>query len=635
MGELLALSFDQVASPSIRLTPLRQATRSHAQRRGFGWGIGWYPGEENAADTMRDPTSLGDDPMAEALADWSRFRSTIFLAHIRNAARRISHRDTHPFIRSYGGRSWLFAHDGTLSDDVATLLPLGTAPTFEPLGKTDSEHAFCWMLTGFQRRGARRLRDMNWDTLHRTLSDLNRHGTLNMLLSDGEDLVVYHDQAQHHGLYWLRKVPPEGFGHLQSDVMDVQLNGAGNGNRSALVFSSRPLSGEAWVEMAGGQMLVACRGDIVWDSLSVWDRRPPAVSLPAPVAPPQRSQMPVQAPVAATRMLAPDEIPELLPSGEIMLGSHGMQPLSGYGGIHPETPSRVMTVTHQTTYRYTTAVETSTHVFRLMPLHDRMQSVLDHAMDVSVDGVGQEYEDVFGNWTTFYTIDRPYTELSVIARSTVRVFAHLSMDPTSHTVRERLPLVWMPWQRQMMLPYLLPPELPESELRELNDFAMSFAVRNDHELLETLLDMNRVIHRDFSYVSGSTNLETTPYEVYVDRRGVCQDFANLMICMARLLNVPARYRSGYIYTGADHNLSIQSEASHAWAEFFLPSIGWCGLDPTNGVATALDHIRVACGRNYRDATPTTGTIYKGSGGETLDIAVRVDIVQDEANEPTR
>jgi transglutaminase-like putative cysteine protease len=101
------------------------------------------------------------------------------------------------------------------------------------------------------------------------------------------------------------------------------------------------------------------------------------------------------------------------------------------------------------------------------------------------------------------------------------------------------------------------------------------------------------IYSDYKYVSESTSLETTSFEVYTSRQGVCQDFANLLICLVRLLNIPARYRMGYIYTGANHENKIQSEASHAWAELYLPYIGWRGFDPTNGCMVGQDHVRVA------------------------------------------
>jgi transglutaminase-like putative cysteine protease len=188
-------------------------------------------------------------------------------------------------------------------------------------------------------------------------------------------------------------------------------------------------------------------------------------------------------------------------------------------------------------------------------------------------------------------------------------------------VRSSLPLVWMPWQRQILQPFLLPPELPESELAELTEYAMSFAQRNDYELLDTLLDLNATIFTDYQYKQGATNLATTAFEVYANRRGVCQDFANLFICLARLIGVPARYVCGYLYTGPKHPNSRMGDASHAWVQVYLPEVGWKGFDPTNGVITQTEHVRVAVGRNYVDATPTSGTLYVGGGGETLSVEV--------------
>ena len=131
---------------------------------------------------------------------------------------------------------------------------------------------------------------------------------------------------------------------------------------------------------------------------------------------------------------------------------------------------------------------------------------------------------------------------------------------------------------------------------------------------------------NFSYKPAVTRYDSTTEEVLEKRVGVCQDFANLMICLARLLSVPARYRMGYIFTGADYENKIQSDASHAWVELYIPRIGWKGFDPTNGRQAGADHVRVACGRTYRDASPTSGTIYQGGGTETLDISVRVEEV---------
>jgi transglutaminase-like putative cysteine protease len=182
----------------------------------------------------------------------------------------------------------------------------------------------------------------------------------------------------------------------------------------------------------------------------------------------------------------------------------------------------------------------------------------------------------------------------------------------------------MPWQRQALNPFLLPVELPETELGELAEYAMSFVKRNEYDLLDTLLDINDTIFREYAYQQGTTNVSTTAFETYAHRRGVCQDFANLFICLARLLGVPARYVCGYIYTGPKNANQVQSEASHAWVQVYLPQVGWKGFDPTNGILTQTEHVRVAVGRNYLDATPTSGTIFLGGGGETLAVEVKVE-----------
>ena len=151
---------------------------------------------------------------------------------------------------------------------------------------------------------------------------------------------------------------------------------------------------------------------------------------------------------------------------------------------------------------------------------------------------------------------------------------------------------------------------------------MSFVERNDYSLAETLFDMNRTIFQDYEYKPGATTVHSTAYDVYCSRAGVCQDFTNLFICLCRLLSIPSRYRMGYIYTGKDYENQAQGDASHAWIEVYLPFLGWRGFDPTNGTVVSQDHIRVACG-NYRDATPTGGTIYKGGGSEILNVDVTV------------
>jgi transglutaminase-like putative cysteine protease len=180
----------------------------------------------------------------------------------------------------------------------------------------------------------------------------------------------------------------------------------------------------------------------------------------------------------------------------------------------------------------------------------------------------------------------------------------------------------MPWERTMLAPYLTPLELPDTQLQELYDYAMSFVTTNNGDLMETLFAINLRLFREYEYVPGSTTLKTTPYEVMVNRKGVCQDFATLFTCLAQLLGIPARYVCGYIYTGNAGETRAGSDATHAWVQLYIPNIGWKGFDPTNGVLPQTDHVRVAYGRHYRDVTPTSGTIF-GTARETMTIDVEV------------
>ncbi|MEQ8718592.1 MAG: class II glutamine amidotransferase [Acidimicrobiales bacterium] len=586
MSDLLGLSFDGPASPAISMSDDPWPLASGPDWRS-GWGIAWYPVGELAAAVVKDPVSTGSDVMSAVLRDWDRFRSTIFVCHLRGAAKRAAHRDTHPFLRAYGGRTWSIAHNGDLRGDLGARLPIH-GPEFEPIGQTDTERLFGWLLSCARDAGAATLSEFGYDRLADLFAEANELGTLNVVLSDGLDLIAYQDRSGHNPMSWRRRVPPHAAHVLERNGITLDLSGPLDENRTALVVSTEPLDDGEWTTMAPGQLLVIRRGAIHYDTGALTDPVPVLADAHEMPDPGLHTPGVTAAPVAAQR----------------------------------RPPERLLEVNHRTTYTYDEPVVRSSHRFRLVPVRDRDQRIQLHSLEMSVDGVRTDWEDVFGNDVAGYEIEDPFTEFSIVARSIVRV--RELEDPSRRADRPTIPLVWMPWQRQMMLPYLLPPELPEIQLLELSELATGFAERNRNDLWATLEDMNVTIHRDFTYHPGATTLATTPWEVYTKRAGVCQDFANLLICLARLTGIPARYRTGYIYTGADYENTMQSEASHAWVEVYLPHLGWRGLDPTNGCVVGPDHVRVACGRNYIDATPTAGTIHRGGGAESLHVEVRVE-----------
>jgi len=140
--------------------------------------------------------------------------------------------------------------------------------------------------------------------------------------------------------------------------------------------------------------------------------------------------------------------------------------------------------------------------------------------------------------------------------------------------------------------------------------------------LSALLTLQRGIYDSFEYQSGITEVNS-PIEVALEqRRGVCQDFAHIMTAIARQWGVPTRYVSGYLYHKGCHDRSA-ADATHAWVECWLPSIGWIGFDPTNNIMAAERHVRAAVGRDYGDTPPTRGT-YKGGADSELSIAVSLE-----------
>jgi transglutaminase-like putative cysteine protease len=149
------------------------------------------------------------------------------------------------------------------------------------------------------------------------------------------------------------------------------------------------------------------------------------------------------------------------------------------------------------------------------------------------------------------------------------------------------------------------------------------ATRRD-DPLTLLREINEGIYQSFAYSPKSTHARSPIDESLAVRSGVCQDFAHIFIALARSVGIPCRYVSGYLFhrTEGDHPDRSAEDGSHAWAEAFLPGIGWVGFDPTNNLLAGERHIRVAIGRDYADVPPTKG-LFKGNVRSRLHVGVRV------------
>ncbi len=630
-SDILAFSFDGLSSPAIDLK-FRKGPQKGEHT--LGWGLGWYPGDNKAAILAKDPSARDTASLHGAMQDWDVFRSTVFFCKVRGAATGYTHLETQPFSRSFAGQDWLFMHNGDLDKTAMTRLHFNKSIFLEPMGRTDSELAFCFLLGKIQDYGARMLGDVDHQVLLSWFLQLDDMGSADMVISDGTTVAAFYGSQSETTLYYSRVRPPHSDGGFDADSASFALNNPRDTFRTAVIFCSSPFRQGEWKKMQKAQLIIARRGQVVWSNKKGEAPAQPLQivheqdgHLQGVVVPPSVARGPVTR--AFVDQQAQTQQLSILQSLQQMKSvQHNI--LNARAQTHAPDGSpltyRLYDIVHSTEYAYENEVEHSTHIFRLLPVEDATQEVLNATLSLSSEGEDLRYEDVFGNQTINYSIIKPYKKLTVSCRSLIKIYGQAPDDFSSQVRQTFIPLNMMPWQRTMMDPYLMPPELPETQLQELMIYAMSFAERNGRHLMDTLNDINQTIYRDFRYVPGATTVRTTPFDVYALREGVCQDFANLFICLARLLGVPARYRVGYIFTGANYENKIQSDASHAWVEIYIPYLGWRGFDPTNGCRVTQDHVRVAAGRNYLDATPTAGTIYRGGGKETLRVQVTMNEV---------
>jgi transglutaminase-like putative cysteine protease len=284
-------------------------------------------------------------------------------------------------------------------------------------------------------------------------------------------------------------------------------------------------------------------------------------------------------------------------------------------------------VAHRTTYRYEEAVDLSYHVMRVLPRALPHQRILRAATIVTPAPVRvQDGTDYFGNAVTHMSLEESHAELVVDARCLVDVKFPPSPPPDStpawETVRDALDGGGLPAETAAVeFVRASPMAAFDDTVREFA--AASFAPRAP--LLACLLDLNRRIKAEFAFDARATNVATPVAEVMQLRRGVCQDFAHVMIAGVRAMGLAARYVSGYIrtYPAEGQTRRAGADASHAWISAFVPGFGWIDLDPTNDLVVGEEHVVLGWGRDYGDVAPVAGIIL---GGHDHVVDVGVDVI---------
>lgn len=289
----------------------------------------------------------------------------------------------------------------------------------------------------------------------------------------------------------------------------------------------------------------------------------------------------------------------------------------------------LLNITHQTAYNYATPVKTAQHMVHLKPLHDGLQQVLRHSLTVTPTPAQQhETTDVYGNTRIFVSLPKTHEKLTVRAESLV------STCPVA------APQASLPWEqvRERMRYHR------DAEWDAANEFvfASPYVPRHDdflayarpsfgpgRPLWQAAWELMARIHADFDYETEATDVSTPALEALALRKGVCQDFAHIMLGCLRSLALPARYVSGYLLTHPPPGRPrlVGADASHAWVSVYLPGADgdagqWADLDPTNDRMPGEDYVRLATGRDYSDVSPIRGVIH-GGADHTLKVAVTV------------
>ncbi|RKF21799.1 transglutaminase family protein [Altericroceibacterium spongiae] len=264
-----------------------------------------------------------------------------------------------------------------------------------------------------------------------------------------------------------------------------------------------------------------------------------------------------------------------------------------------------LSVRHTTHYRFAAPVSYAIQRLRLTPKETQGQKILQWNMEY--EGAREElvYDDQNHNSVTLISAEEGVEEVIVTCHGKVDTEDHAGVIGHHSGL---LPL----WS---FLGYT-PLTIAGPKVRAL----IARVERSESGMVETLHNLSSMIRDTVKYETGRTQVTTTAEEAIAQGHGVCQDHAHIFIAAARALDIPARYVSGYLMMDD----RIEQEATHAWAEAYVQNLGWVGFDISNGISPDPRYVRVATGRDYRDAAPITGISY---GAMTEELSVKLAVEQ--------
>ena len=276
----------------------------------------------------------------------------------------------------------------------------------------------------------------------------------------------------------------------------------------------------------------------------------------------------------------------------------------------------VFKIVHSTKYQYNWPIKESINEIRLFPYNFENQDVLKFELNITNNPNVDISQDRYGNRVGNFNTLEVHSEMAIESRMIVRVNHSLKIPEIDTTTIQDLAVEKEKSIELLRLSY------PEAIEKQNKIIAILNKIKyQDKPVIEIARLCNQYIYSNFSYTKGITNIETTLDEVLQHKKGVCQDFALILLQLLRTAGIPSRYVSGYV---CPNKSGLRGEgATHAWVEIYTPTQGWLGIDPTNNIWTMDNHIKLSVGRNFTDCSPVKGT-FKGLAKQKLSVSVSVE-----------
>ena len=283
-------------------------------------------------------------------------------------------------------------------------------------------------------------------------------------------------------------------------------------------------------------------------------------------------------------------------------------------------------VRQSTSFSYASPVSNAHHALRMKPITGFEQSLVSFDLEITPEPIEtSERRDFYGNDMTLITIEDPHDRMMVTARAEVEVERDRVFDELAPGWEQVQDEVVTSCDASSLAPahFLFFSRKAQSDPTITLYAAESF--KPGRSIVEAASDLTMRIHADFDYVPGATDVSTRSSDAFIDRKGVCQDFAHIMISGMRGMGLPAAYVSGYLRTvppEGEQRLE-GADATHAWIAVWCgEEMGWRGFDPTNAIVAGSDHVILAMGRDYDDVSPIDG-VFIGIGDHTMSVSVDV------------